>query len=280
MAGQVVEVVAGRRDVDEAEQGGAQLLVLRRHLHRLDVQRLERVARRARKRRVDRAPDSLQLSLHRANHMLPPVPDLVIGPLLRYVGETEAIVWVETDSPCEVEVLGTRDRTFQGRRATTTPSSAAPASTGAPGTSTRSASTASASGRWRGSRRASSTPIRRRSRSRSCSAPAAWRRRTSRPTRCARTRTSAAARSTRSTRSPSACCDEPRERWPDVLLMIGDQVYADEVSPATRAFIESRRDASGEPGCVVVDLRGVHAALPRELDRPTRSAGCSRRCRR
>ena len=26
--------------------------------------------------------------------------------------------------------------------------------------------------------------------------------------------------------------DEPRERWPDVLLMIGDQVYADEVSPA------------------------------------------------
>jgi hypothetical protein len=33
------------------------------------------------------------------------VPELVLGPLLRYVGPTEATVWVETDSPCEVEVL-------------------------------------------------------------------------------------------------------------------------------------------------------------------------------
>jgi hypothetical protein len=38
--------------------------------------------------------------------------DLVLGPLLRYVGETEATVWVETDEPCEVEVLGRREPTF------------------------------------------------------------------------------------------------------------------------------------------------------------------------
>jgi hypothetical protein len=38
--------------------------------------------------------------------------DLVLGPLLRHVGETEATVWVETDSPCEVEVLGCREPTF------------------------------------------------------------------------------------------------------------------------------------------------------------------------
>ena len=38
---------------------------------------------------------------------------LVLGPLLRYVGETEAVLWVETDAPCEVEVLGTRERSFQ-----------------------------------------------------------------------------------------------------------------------------------------------------------------------
>ncbi len=38
--------------------------------------------------------------------------DLVLGPLLRYVGETEATVWVEADSPCEVEVLGHREPTF------------------------------------------------------------------------------------------------------------------------------------------------------------------------
>ena len=30
---------------------------------------------------------------------------LILGPLLRYVGETEATVWVETDAPCTVEVL-------------------------------------------------------------------------------------------------------------------------------------------------------------------------------
>jgi len=40
------------------------------------------------------------------------VSDLVLGPLLRYAGETEAIVWVETDAACEVEVLGCRSRTF------------------------------------------------------------------------------------------------------------------------------------------------------------------------
>ncbi|HSK49710.1 MAG TPA: alkaline phosphatase D family protein [Solirubrobacterales bacterium] len=38
--------------------------------------------------------------------------DLVLGPLLRYVSETEATVWVETDAACEVEVLGRRERTF------------------------------------------------------------------------------------------------------------------------------------------------------------------------
>jgi hypothetical protein len=47
---------------------------------------------------------------------------------------------------------------------------------------------------------------------------------------------------------------EPRERWPDVLLMIGDQVYADEVSPETLAFIKGRRDVSEAPGEQVLDF--------------------------
>ena len=33
------------------------------------------------------------------------MPTLVLGPLLRYVGETQATVWVETDAAAEVEVL-------------------------------------------------------------------------------------------------------------------------------------------------------------------------------
>jgi hypothetical protein len=40
------------------------------------------------------------------------MPELLLGPLLRYAGETDATVWVETDAACEVEVLGGCSRTF------------------------------------------------------------------------------------------------------------------------------------------------------------------------
>src|SRR5215470_17893408 len=40
-------------------------------------------------------------------------PLLVLGPLLRYVGETEATIWVETDRACQVEILGRQARTFE-----------------------------------------------------------------------------------------------------------------------------------------------------------------------
>ncbi len=38
---------------------------------------------------------------------------LVLGPVLRHVGETTATVWVQTDAPAEVAVLGCTARTFQ-----------------------------------------------------------------------------------------------------------------------------------------------------------------------
>jgi len=45
------------------------------------------------------------------------VPELVLGPLLRHVGASDATVWVETDTPCEVEVraggASGRSRTFR-----------------------------------------------------------------------------------------------------------------------------------------------------------------------
>jgi hypothetical protein len=37
---------------------------------------------------------------------------LLVGPLLRHVGTTDATLWVETDEPCEVEVLGSREHTW------------------------------------------------------------------------------------------------------------------------------------------------------------------------
>jgi len=39
-------------------------------------------------------------------------PELVLGPILRYVDEREATVWVETDRACEVGVLGETADTF------------------------------------------------------------------------------------------------------------------------------------------------------------------------
>ena len=40
-------------------------------------------------------------------------PLLVLGPLLRYVGETAATIWVETDRACAVGMLGHEVRTFE-----------------------------------------------------------------------------------------------------------------------------------------------------------------------
>lgn len=43
---------------------------------------------------------------------VPNHPALLLGPLLRHVDPVSATVWVETDRPCEVDVLGRRARTF------------------------------------------------------------------------------------------------------------------------------------------------------------------------
>ncbi len=40
------------------------------------------------------------------------MPNLLLGPLLRHVDTTSATVWVETDAPCSVEVAGASARTF------------------------------------------------------------------------------------------------------------------------------------------------------------------------
>ena len=42
--------------------------------------------------------------------------------------------------------------------------------------------------------------------------------------------------------------------WPDALLLLGDQVYADEVSPGTAEFIRHRRDVEEPPGEEIADF--------------------------
>ncbi|MBQ0911591.1 MULTISPECIES: alkaline phosphatase D family protein [Streptomyces] len=46
---------------------------------------------------------------------------------------------------------------------------------------------------------------------------------------------------------------DPEAARPDVLLLLGDQVYADEISDATRRWISGRRDLADPPGEQVAD---------------------------
>ncbi|MFF4268502.1 alkaline phosphatase D family protein [Streptomyces sp. NPDC001536] len=46
---------------------------------------------------------------------------------------------------------------------------------------------------------------------------------------------------------------DPDHERPDVLLLLGDQVYADETSPATRRWLAARRDLDDPPGSEVAD---------------------------
>jgi hypothetical protein len=48
--------------------------------------------------------------------------------------------------------------------------------------------------------------------------------------------------------------DQDPDQWPRLLLLIGDQVYADEVSPQALELIRARRDVSSEPGEEVLDF--------------------------
>jgi hypothetical protein len=47
---------------------------------------------------------------------------------------------------------------------------------------------------------------------------------------------------------------QPDDAWPDLLLLLGDQVYADDTSPAIRDFIRSRRDIRRPPKAEVADF--------------------------
>jgi PhoD-like phosphatase len=182
------------------------------------------------------------------------MPSLVLGPLLRYVGETEAVLWVETDSECEVEILGTRERTFcvcdhhyalvccgdlepgtwheyevrlDGERVW-------PQDDGFPASAFRTYP--------------KHTPLKLVFGSCRVAAP-------HEPPYTLRKDEDPRGREIDALHTMALQMrDEPREEWPDVLLMLGDQVYADEVSPATLAYIESKRDTDEAPGERVLDF--------------------------
>ncbi|MEY2533228.1 MAG: hypothetical protein QOF29_1138 [bacterium] len=181
---------------------------------------------------------------------------LLLGPLLRHVGADDATVWVKVDGPCEVEVLGCRDRTFclEGHHFALVhvtglePATARPYEVRLDGQRV-----------W---------PI----------DGAGW------PESCIRTVGDdhgvriafGSCRVAHPSEPPWTLTkdEDPRGRehdalralamrmrghdhaeWPHLLLLLGDQVYADEVPPATAEFIASRRDPGVPPGTQVADFQ-------------------------
>jgi len=183
------------------------------------------------------------------------VPDLVLGPLLRYVSETEAIVWVETDGACEVEVLGRRERTFgvAGHHYALVRIEGLE-----PGGSYDYEVELDGERRW--PEPGSELP------------PS--RIRTFEPGRsldvCFGSCRVAVPHSEPYTLSKDEHEDgheldalhvlarqmarDDREEWPELLFLLGDQVYVDEGSPETRARIRARRDTDRPPGEEVIDF--------------------------
>jgi PhoD-like phosphatase len=187
--------------------------------------------------------------------------ELVLGPVLRYVGETEATVWVETDAPCEVELRAARGPAFRANEETFCVAGhhyALVVATGLdPGTTYEYEVALDGESRWPPP--ASEFP------------PSAIRTFAGMgPVRIAFGSCRVALPHRRPYTLPKDEDDRgrefdalytlahelwgrPRETWPDVLLLLGDQVYVDEGSPAVRDFIRSRRDTRRPPGEEVLD---------------------------
>lgn len=177
-------------------------------------------------------------------------PALVLGPLLRHVDSTSATVWVETDRPCAVEIAQCVAHTFNvggHHYALVTVTGLAPGSSvpyrvslddrvvwPQPGSKyppsrirTHSPDDGSAFRIVFGSCRhvvPLSPRVRRRLGGDALDAYAV---------RMAR---------------------QPESEWADALLLLGDQVYADETSPQTREWLRQRRDTHKPPKLGVADF--------------------------
>ena len=179
--------------------------------------------------------------------------ELVLGPLLRYAGTESATFWVETSAPCRVEILGHDTSTFtvEGHHYALllvddlTPASVTPYDVRLDG-------------------------------------ELVWPPDDGRPqpvvhTRDNQPRTRLVFGSCRvgdpqPTKLGGEWPDEVKTlgvdalwtyskqlqrgemEWPDAVLLLGDQVYADEVSPETLEFIEQRRGTDRPPGEQIADF--------------------------
>ena len=168
--------------------------------------------------------------------------------MLRHVDQTSATVWVETDTACTVSVLDCEQRTFQvGER-----HYALVCVEGLePGSTTSYEVRLDGAVEWP----PADTDF---------PAPRIRTLRTDRPVRLAfgSCRYASPLSVTSDGRYGTDALDAyarvlagtPDEDWPDGLMLLGDQVYADETSPLTQDTIRRRRDVSKPPGLQVANF--------------------------
>ncbi len=180
---------------------------------------------------------------------------LVLGPLLRYVDETRATVWVETDAPCEVEVLGDQARTFavEGHHyALVCISGLEPAS------STEYEVRLDGERRWPEPESPYPPSVIRTPATGEALELAFGSCRIAVPHEPPHALTKDEDPEGRELDALVALGERMRgesdSRWPDVLLFLGDQVYADEISPATKERISARRGPETDPQEEVADF--------------------------
>jgi len=183
------------------------------------------------------------------------MPELIVGPMLRYLGEREATVWVETDGPCEVEILDHSARTFEvyGHHYAIVAMEDLE-----PGTTYEYEVALDRDVRWPESE-GDLPPSRIRTFDPdgpfdisfgSCRVAVPH----EKPYTLTKTEHPEGKEVDALRVLASEMVRNPEGRWPHLLLMLGDQVYADEGAPKTRGFIRSRRDTSQPPGEEIADF--------------------------
>lgn len=176
------------------------------------------------------------------------MPSLILGPLLRYVSSKAATVWVEVDAPCTVSVLGVEQRTFSfaGHHYALVVIADLPAGSTIP-------YQVHLDGELHWPAQDSTMPpscIRTLTHDHearilfgSCRAVAPHEEPWTHERVVDRRGIGADALRAVGLRM----IEQPSQEWPDVMLMIGDQVYADESSPTTQQRIENRQRGPGDP---------------------------------
>lgn len=183
------------------------------------------------------------------------VPSLVLGPLLRYVDDTRATVWVQSDAACEVVVLTRtagpqregRARTFcvAGRHY-----AIVVVEDLAPGTSYPYEVQFGGERIWPprvseypgSSIRTLGEGERRRVVWGSCRSAAPYDRSPEADRRDQRQHVDALRE------YAVRMAAQPADEWPDLAVFLGDQIYAEKGAPETRRWIRSRRDTDRPPG--------------------------------